>query len=119
MDNIGNGENLVKITDANFEELIKSDKPVLVDFYADWCGPCRMLAPHISRLADEFKGRATVGKLDTDANPDAAERYGIMSIPTVMVFKNGEKIGKSVGLIRYDALKETLEKAIGEEKKDK
>jgi thioredoxin 1 len=105
-------ENLIKITDENFDGLIKSEIPVLVDFYADWCGPCKALAPHIVRLADEFKGVATVGKLDTDANSKTAERCGIMAIPTVIIFKNGEAVGKSRGLIRYDALKEMLEKAI-------
>jgi thioredoxin 1 len=111
-----NTENLIKITDADFEELINGDKPVLVDFYADWCGPCKMLAPHIANLADEFKGRALVGKLDVDANNETTDKYGIMSVPTVMVFKNGGKADKSVGLIRYDALKEMLEKAIDEKK---
>jgi thioredoxin 1 len=105
-------ENLIKITDAGFEELINGADPVFVDFYADWCGPCKMLAPRVSRLADEFKGRAIVGKLDVDANPETVEKYGIMSVPTVMIFKNGETADKSVGLMPYDRLKETLEKAI-------
>ncbi|MDR2046911.1 MAG: thioredoxin [Clostridiales bacterium] len=105
-------ENLLKFTDANFEDLIKSEMPVLVDFYADWCGPCKMLAPHISKLADEFKDRAAVGKLNVDDNPETAEKYGVMSIPTLIIFKDGVLAEKKVGFVRYDELKVILEKRL-------
>ncbi len=92
-------EGVYEFTDANFEsEVLQSDKPVLVDFWAEWCMPCRMLAPTISELAADFEGRVKVGKVDTDANRNVAARYGIQAIPTVIVFKNGEPVRKFVGV---------------------
>lgn len=88
----------IHLTDADFEEkVIKSDKVVLVDFYADWCGPCKMAAPVIEELADEYEGKAVVAKLDVDANQASAMKYGVMSIPTVIVFKDGKEVERQVG----------------------
>ena len=89
----------VEITDSNFEsEVLQSDKPVLVDFWAEWCMPCRMLAPTIDELADEYDGKVKIGKLDTDANRDVSVKYGISAIPTIILFKNGEVEKKFVGM---------------------
>lgn len=87
------------ITDATFEEIVlKSTQPVMVDFWAAWCGPCRMLGPIIEELATDFEGKAIVGKLDVDANQEFAAKYGVRNIPTVLVFQNGEVVGRQVGV---------------------
>src|ERR1700735_5682375 len=92
-------QNVVQITDANFEaEVVNSETPVLVDFWAEWCGPCRMLAPTIDELADEYKGKVKVGKVDTDSNRNTAMKYSINAIPTVIVFKGGQIVQKISGL---------------------
>ena len=97
------------ITDATFEELVlKSDKPVLVDFWAAWCGPCRMVGPIIEEIGNEYAGKAVVGKVDVDANQEFAAKYGIRNIPTVLVFQNGEVVGRQVGV----APKQTYTNAI-------
>ena len=89
----------LQITDASFDEVVlKSDKPVLVDFWATWCGPCRMLGPVIEELATEYEGRVVVGKVDVDNNQEFAAKYGIRNIPTVLVFKDGEVVGRQVGV---------------------
>ena len=89
----------LQITDASFEEVVlKSDKPVLVDFWATWCGPCRMLGPVIEELASEYEGRVVVGKVDVDNNQEFAAKYGVRNIPTVLVFKDGEVVGRQVGV---------------------
>ncbi len=92
--------NVVELTSANWEqEVVQSDKPVLVDFWAVWCGPCRALGPTIDRLADQFAGKVKVGKLNTDENSDVAIRYGISSIPAVLLFKGGaQPIERTVGV---------------------
>jgi len=88
----------VEITDANFEQVaLKSEKPVVVDFWAAWCGPCRAIAPSIDELAKEYEGRAVVGKVDVDSNDQIPVKYGIRNIPTVLFFKNGELADKVVG----------------------
>ena len=89
----------LEITDATFEEtVLKSDKPVLVDFWAAWCGPCRMVGPIIEQISEEYDGKAVVGKVDVDANQEFAAKYGVRNIPTVLVFQNGEVVGRQVGV---------------------
>lgn len=100
-----------KFTTANFEnEVLQADKTVLVDFYADWCGPCRMMRPVVEQLAEELADIAYVGKLNVDDNEEIAAKYGVMTIPTLMVFKNGQPAGKLIGV----QPKETVEKLIKE-----
>ena len=89
----------IEITDATFNEVVlQSDKPVMVDFWAAWCGPCRMVAPIMDQLTSEFEGKATIAKLDVDANGTTAQTYRVMSIPTLLIFKNGEVVEKQVGV---------------------
>lgn len=97
--------NLHTFNDVNFDtEVLKSEVPVLVDFTATWCGPCKMLAPIVEKLADEFEGKVKVGKLDIDENPATSAKYGIKGVPTVMVFQNGERKAQHVGLTNRDKL---------------
>ncbi len=101
----------VEFTDENFGDLVlKSDKPVLVDFWAVWCGPCKAIAPTIEQLAGEVEGKAVVGKLDVDNNPEISMKYGIMSIPTLLVFKNGEIVEKLVGAVPKAVIEQALRK---------
>ncbi|MFT6054387.1 MAG: thioredoxin 1 [Roseivirga sp.] len=105
--------NAIEITDANFEELVlNSDKPVLVDFWAEWCGPCRMVGPVVEEIAGEYAGKAVVGKVDVDANPNIAAKFGIRSIPTLLYFKGGEKIDSVVGAVPKGTLTTKLESAL-------
>ena len=99
-----------QFTDANFKkEAIEADKLVLVDFYAEWCGPCKMMAPVIEELAGEYEGDVKIGKLNVDDNPDTARQYRVMSIPTMIIYKNGQAVDNIVGVIAKKALKEKLD----------
>ena len=102
----------VEITDSNFEEIIKSEGPVLVDFWAEWCGPCKMIAPVVEELASEYDGKAVIGKVDVDSNPEVSAKFGIRSIPTLLVFKNGEVVDKQIGAVPKNVLSEKLEAQI-------
>ena len=100
----------LEITDANFEEtVLKSNKPVLVDFWAAWCGPCRMVGPIIEQISEEYTDKAVVGKLDVDANQEFAAKYGVRNIPTVLIFQNGEVVGRQVGVAPKDAYTEAID----------
>ncbi len=103
------GKNVHDFTHENFDnEVLKSDLPVLVDFTATWCGPCKALAPIVEKIADEFEGKVKVGKLDIDASRPIAEKYRIRSVPTVMVFRGGQKTGEHIGLTTRDKLVKLL-----------
>ena len=100
---------VIVLSEQNFdEEVKKSDKKVLVDFYADWCGPCKMMAPAIEKIAEEVSEYAKVGKVNVDDSPEIAEEFGIMSIPTLLIFENGEIIHKHVGVTDKDTLMSEL-----------
>ena len=98
----------LEITDSNFNDIVSKNKTVLVDFWAEWCGPCRMIAPMIEELAGEYDGKAIIGKLDVDNNQESSVKFGVRSIPTLLVFKNGKLVDRHVGAVP----KETLSKSI-------
>ena len=101
----------IEFTDSNFEQLVlKSDKLVVVDLWATWCGPCRIIAPHIEAIASEYEGRVFVGKLDVDSNAQVPTNYGIMNIPTILFFKNGNVVDKIVGAVPKKVIAEMVEK---------
>lgn len=103
----------LEINEANFNELvINSDKPVVLDLWAEWCGPCRMIAPYIEEMATEFAGQAVIGKVDVDSNPGIAQQFTVMNIPTVLFLKGGKVVEKVVGAVPKKKLVETLQKVI-------
>jgi|TARA_B110000914_G_scaffold225420_1_gene246075 thioredoxin 1 len=100
----------LEINDANFDEIVlKSTKPVMVDFWAEWCGPCRMLGPIIEEVSKDFEGKAVVGKLDVDANQEFAAKYGVRNIPTVLIFDKGELVNRQVGVSPKKVYSESLD----------
>ena len=103
----------IEITDANFEQIIASDKPVLVDFWAEWCGPCKMIGPVVEELATEYEGKAVIGKVDVDSNPAVSAKFGIRSIPTLLVFKGGEIVDKQIGAVPKSILSQKLDAQVG------
>ncbi len=102
----------IEITDANFEEITKTDKPILVDFWAEWCGPCKMIGPVVEELAGEYEGKVVIGKLDVDANPEISAKFGIRSIPTLLIIKNGQIVDKQVGAVSKAVLAQKIDAQI-------
>ncbi len=98
----------IVLNDANFDATINSDKPVLVDFWGKWCGPCKMIGPVVEELANDYDGKAVVAKLNVDENPDVTARFGIRSIPTLLVFKGGQIVDKQVGAVPKSVLAQKL-----------
>ncbi|MFT6815385.1 MAG: thioredoxin 1 [Sphingobacteriales bacterium] len=99
-----------EFTDSNFDqEVLNSDKPVLVDFWAEWCGPCRMVGPIVEELAKEYEGKAVVGKVNVDTNPGISQKFGIRNIPALLVFKNGEVVDKQIGAVPKSVLASKLD----------
>ena len=105
--------NVIELNDSNFDsEVVKSDKPVLVDFWAEWCGPCKMIAPVLEEVASELSDKILIGKLNVDENSETPPKYGIRGIPTLMLFKNGEVVGTQVGAISKSDLINFIENNI-------
>lgn len=100
----------LQVTDQNFEEILSSNEKVVLDFWAEWCGPCKMIAPIVDELAEEFAGKIVIGKVDVDENNDIATKFGIRNIPTILFFHNGEIVDKHVGAAPKNTLHEKLEK---------
>ncbi len=98
------------LTDVEFDEVLQGEQPVVVDFWAEWCGPCHAIAPSVAKLADEYAGRILVGKVDADEFPDILSRYGIMGIPTLIFFKGGHEVDRVIGVTPYGALKNKFER---------
>ena len=99
----------IEITDANFDEIINTDKPVLVDFWAEWCGPCKMIGPVVEELANDYDGKAIIGKVDVDSNPGTSAKFGIRSIPTLLVLKHGKIVEKQVGAVPKTVLSQKID----------
>ncbi len=104
----------LEITDANFEELVmKADKPVLLDFWAEWCGPCRMVGPIVNELSKQYEGKAVIGKVDVDSNPNISLQFGVRNIPTLLFFKGGKMVDKQVGAVPKSVLEGKLKAQMG------
>ncbi|SUZ91602.1 uncharacterized protein METZ01_LOCUS44456 [marine metagenome] len=99
----------LEITDSNFNDVISKNKTVLVDFWAEWCGPCRMIGPVIEELANEYEGKAIIGKLDIDSNQESSVKYGVRSIPTILTFKDGEIVDRQVGAVPKETLTNVID----------
>ena len=104
--------NIVVLNDDNFEDFLSQDKPMLVDFWAEWCGPCKMIAPVLEELASEYGEKLKICKMDVDANPETAPKYGIRGIPTLILFNNGDVTGTKVGALSKSQLSEFIDSAI-------
>jgi thioredoxin 1 len=99
----------IVLTDANFDQVINGDQPVLVDFWAEWCGPCKMIGPVVEELAGEYEGKAVIAKLNVDENPGTTVRFGVRSIPTLLVFKGGQVVDKQIGAVPKSVLAQKVE----------
>ncbi len=103
----------VEITEANFDTIIKTEKPVMIDFWAEWCGPCKMVGPVVEEMAGEYDGKAVIGQVDVDNNPDLSIKYGVRSIPTMLFFKGGEVVDKQIGAVPKSVLTNKLNAQLG------